>query len=148
MNALSTRQPAAPVATPDVSASSARIADVDVVVVNWNTRELLRECLVSLQRHVTGSRIEISVVDNASRDGSADMVQRDFPGVRLVANQRNLGFAAACNQGLATARGRYVLLLNADTRLEEDVVTPLTRLLDARPDAALAGCLRELNATY
>ncbi|MGQ0552739.1 MAG: glycosyltransferase [Planctomycetota bacterium] len=116
--------------------------DVSLVVVNWNTRELLRECLLSLGRCATGTQNEVLVVDNASRDGSAELVRREFPGVRLIANERNLGFAAACNQGLSQSQGRYVLLLNADTRLEEDVPAALAALLDREAQAALAGCLQ------
>src|SRR5206468_2059348 len=91
MKPLAGHQPAAMVATPGASEAPAGVPDVDVVVVNWNTRELLRECLLSLRRQVTGCRVDISVIDNASRDGSPDMVRRDFPGARLVANQRNVG---------------------------------------------------------
>jgi hypothetical protein len=114
--------------------------DVSVVVVNWNTRQLLRDCLSSLLHHTRGRTLEIIVVDNASADGSAEMVRGEFPSVHLLVNDRNLGFAAGCNQGLAEAGGRHLLLLNSDTRLEDDAVSGLAAFLDAHPEAGLVGC--------
>ncbi len=80
--------------------------DVSVIIVNWNTWELLRDCLASLYENAGATRIEVIVVDNASSDGSPDMVRRAFPQAQLLVNQRNMGFAAANNQGLAAAHGR------------------------------------------
>jgi hypothetical protein len=114
--------------------------DVSVVIVNWNTRQLLRDCLTSLVHHTRGRTLEIIVVDNASMDGSAEMVRGEFPSVHLIVNDRNLGFAAGCNQGLAEAGGRHLLLLNSDTRLEDDAVSGLAAFLDAHPEAGLVGC--------
>ena len=78
--------------------------EVSIVIVNWNTRDLLRGCLASIQAQTTVPH-EVIVVDNASTDGSADMVVAEFPGARLIANTTNHGFAGANNQGLAIARG-------------------------------------------
>src|SRR5438552_9582651 len=86
--------------------------DVTVCIANWNCRDLLRACLESLHDQPQGVRLETVVVDNASGDGAAEMVARDFPEVVLVRNARNAGFAAANNQAAARARGRYLLFLN------------------------------------
>jgi len=110
---------------------------LSVVIPSWNTRELLRECLASLARAQLGEH-EIIVVDNASADGSADMVARDFPAVRLQRNARNEGFAIGCNQGLALARGEWLLLLNADTRVEPDAIALLERFLESHADYGAA----------
>jgi GT2 family glycosyltransferase len=88
--------------------------DISVVIVSFNTRDILRECLTTLLRESGGIASEIFVVDNVSRDGSADMVEREFPQVRLIRSDVNLGFAAANNKAFPLAAGRYVVLLNSD----------------------------------
>jgi GT2 family glycosyltransferase len=93
-----------------------------------------------LLRHTRGCKLEVIVVDNASTDGSPEMVRADFSSVRLLANHRNVGFAAGCNQGLAQASSRHLLLLNSDTLLENDAVTELAAFLDAHPGVGLVGC--------
>ena len=94
--------------------SSATPVDVSVVIVSFNTREPLRECIQTLERETSEATYETIVVDNASADGSADMVEKEFPGVQLVRSATNLGFAAANNRGFGLARGRYVSQLNSD----------------------------------
>src|SRR3990172_3967626 len=89
---------------------------VSVVIVNWNTRELLKQCLKSVYAE-TSVPAEIFVVDNASGDGSAEMVRANFPRVCLIANSDNKGFAAANNQAINRTQGQYVLLLNPDTKV-------------------------------
>jgi N-acetylglucosaminyl-diphospho-decaprenol L-rhamnosyltransferase len=120
--------------------------DVSIIIVNWNVRELLRACLQSL-RDAAGlpmARMQVFVVDNASADGSADMVAAEFPEVELVANADNLGFGRANNQVLDRCTGRHVLLLNPDTRVLDGAVGKLVAQLDAEPDVAVIGC-RLLN---
>lgn len=90
---------------------------VTAVVVCWNTRELLRQCLGSLRAAAAALPMQIVVVDNASTDGSAAMVAAEFPDVELVNNPENVGFASGNNRGFEEARGRYLLLLNPDARL-------------------------------
>jgi hypothetical protein len=113
--------------------------------VNWNTKGLLRDCLRSIYDHAGNVGFEIIVVDNASADGSPDMVEEEFPDVRLIRNAGNVGFAAANNQGMRVAEGRYLLLLNSDTRVREGAIVKSVRFADAHPDAGIVGCrtLRE-----
>lgn len=110
--------------------------DVSIIIVNWNTRPLLERCLSSVQAGVDGVAAQVLVVDNGSRDGSADLVAAGFPEVELVRNQGNAGFARANNQAFALARGRYVLLLNPDTELRSDAVKQMVQFLDADPRRA------------
>lgn len=114
--------------------------DISFIIINWNTRELLLACLRSIQSAVTGCGYEIIVVDNGSEDGSAEAVRAHFgDGVQLIANASNRGFAAANNQALRIARGKYVVLLNSDTVLHEGAVDGLVRFLDKNPQVAMAG---------
>jgi GT2 family glycosyltransferase len=114
--------------------------DVSVIIVSYNTRELLRECIESiLCEQGDGLAVEVIVVDNASADGSAAMVAERFPQARLIANPDNRGFGAACNQGLEVARGRYALILNADIRAQPGALQRLVEFMDAHPDAAICG---------
>ena len=114
--------------------------DVSVIIVSYNTRELLRECIESiLCEQGDGLAVEVIVVDNASADGSAAMVAERFPQVRLIANPDNRGFGAACNQGMEVARGRYALILNADIRAQPGALQRLVGFMDAHPDAAICG---------
>ena len=113
--------------------------DVSIIIVNWNTCDLLRNCLRSIAAQ-TSSRHEIIVVDNASRDGSADMVRVEFPDTRLIANAVNGGFAAANNQGLQIAHGRMVLLLNPDTLILDCAIDRMLAWLDLHPGVGCVGC--------
>ncbi|MCL6535079.1 MAG: glycosyltransferase family 2 protein [Armatimonadetes bacterium] len=114
--------------------------EVSVIIVSYNTRELLRECIESiLCEQGDGLVVEVIVVDNASADGSAAMVTERFPQARLIANPDNRGFGAACNQGLEMARGRYALILNADIRAQPSALQRLVAFMDAHPDATVCG---------
>jgi GT2 family glycosyltransferase len=114
--------------------------DVSIVIVNWNTRELLGNCLASIISETRKATYEIIVVDNASADGSASMCEQDFPRVTLIANKANRGFAAANNQGMAIAAGRYILLLNPDTIVLEQAIDRCVTYADHRPDIGVVGC--------
>jgi len=113
--------------------------EVSVVIVNWNTRDLLKGCLASIAAE-TRSAHEVIVVDNASHDGSAEMVRAEFPAARLIANADNRGFAGANNQGLAVARGRHVLLLNPDTVVLDGAVDRMLAWLAGQADIGCVGC--------
>ncbi len=112
---------------------------VSAVIVTWNTRDLLVRCLAALDRHAAGHVLEIIVVDNGSGDGTADLLRRERPDVRLVANAENLGYTRANNQGIALARGRYLLLVNADAFLTEAALDRMVAALDADPRVAVVG---------
>jgi len=114
--------------------------DLSIVIVNWNTREMLRDCLESLQAPLDGIQAEVIVVDNASEDGSVEMVGEYFRDVRLIANLDNRGFAAANNQGFDRASGRHVLLLNSDTLVHGDVLVRSIEYLDTHPKVGMMGC--------
>ena len=107
--------------------------------MNWNTRDELRECLRTVLSQ-TGVAYDVTVVDNASADGSAGMVASEFPQVRLIANERNLGFGRAHNQAIAATSGRYFFMLNPDARLKEtDFLKRMVEFAEAHPDAGLIG---------
>ena len=119
--------------------------DVSIIVISYNTCALLRNCLRSVQAQTRNVTYEIFVVDNASSDDSCDMVEQEFPGIHLLRNRENRGFAKANNQAIKAARGDYVLLLNSDTVLENNAVGILHDFMRAHPRAAVCGPLL-LNA--
>ena len=114
--------------------------ELSIIIVNWNTRELLQACLESVETNLRHATAEVIVVDNASSDGSAEMVESLFPGVHLICNPQNLGFAAANNQAMKRCTGDYVLLLNSDTVVHGDVLTRSVQYLDENPAVGMMGC--------
>ena len=116
-----------------------KIPDVSVLVVSFNTVGLLRACLASVREAAAGLAVEVVVVDNASADGSAEMVAREFPEARLIANRDNVGFARANNQAFAAARGRYLMLLNPDTETTPTTIRELVAFAEAHPRAGVVG---------
>lgn len=119
--------------------------DVSIVVVSWNTCEILRDCLKSVYEQTSGFEFEMIVIDNASSDGSVEMLKQEFPQVVLIENKKNHGFAAANNQGMAIAKGRYVLLLNSDTVVLDNAIPKTVDFADSHLQAAVTGC-RVLNS--
>ena len=117
--------------------------DLSIVVVSYNTREVLRRCLELVRAGSRGLDVELIVVDNASTDRSAEMVAECFPEATLIANQRNVGFGKANNLAFLRTRGRYVLLLNPDTAVGPDALAELVRFADAHPDAGVVGARLE-----
>jgi N-acetylglucosaminyl-diphospho-decaprenol L-rhamnosyltransferase len=114
---------------------------VSIIIVNWNTRDRLAACLQSIAAIGSANQLpalEIFVVDNASTDGSPDMVRAQFPQVQLIVNPDNVGFARANNQALRLSHGDYVLLLNSDTVLSENFLPPLIEFLQQHSRAAIA----------
>jgi len=114
--------------------------DVSIIVVNWNTKDLLLDCLKSIYDTTTGLDIEVIVVDNGSQDGSSKGVKDTFPQVKLIQNSENKGFAMANNQALSIAAGRYILLLNSDAVLTDRSLAGLVTFMDKTPDAGVAAC--------
>src|SRR3990167_2786684 len=94
--------------------------DLSLIIVNWNTIELLEDCLMSIFKFTKNVSFEVIVVDNGSKDGSQAMVRKKFPQIKLIPNKDNLVFAKANNQGIKLAKGKYILLLNSDTYLIEN----------------------------
>lgn len=119
--------------------------DVSIVIVNWNTKDLLKNCLNSVYQTINNLTFEIIVVDNASSDGSIKMLESDFPEVIRIANQENKGFGAANNQAFAVMKGKYALLLNTDALLTPGAVTKLWAFCETNKQAAIA-CGQLLNA--
>jgi GT2 family glycosyltransferase len=119
--------------------------DLSIIIVNWNTRDLLAQCLASIYAHPPDGTFEIIVVDNASSDGSTPMVQEQFPSVRLIRNEENAGFVRANNQALDQCRGRYILLLNSDTQILPGSLDRAVRFMNENPKAGITG-VRLLNS--
>ena len=113
--------------------------DISIIIVSFNVRYFLESCLYSVYKALTEAEGEVIVVDNNSVDGTIPMLTHKFPEVKLIANKENLGFAKACNQGIAIARGRYVLLLNPDTLIEETTLIRSIRFMDEHPDGGALG---------
>ncbi|RYG48238.1 glycosyltransferase family 2 protein [bacterium] len=112
---------------------------LSVLIVNWNTRDLLRACLASLQAHPFSGGQELIVVDNDSVDGSAAMVRSEFPDVRLIANAANRGYAAGNNDAFEVARGDWLLTLNPDTEVGADTLDRAIEALSRFPERAATG---------
>ena len=119
--------------------------DISFIIVNWNTKDLLHDCLESIFKTVHAISCEVIVVDNASRDGSVDMLKEQYPQVAVIANDANRGFGAANNQGFAAMKGKYALLINTDAVLTEGAVDKLWAFAEGHPEAAIV-CGQLLNA--
>jgi N-acetylglucosaminyl-diphospho-decaprenol L-rhamnosyltransferase len=130
------------------------VVDLTVIVVSWNVRDLLRRCLrsafgtrhagagSSLEQHPGAEpqpTVELVVVDNASVDGSPEMIRAEFPDVHLIVNDQNQGFTVGNNQGLAVSQGRYLLLLNPDTEVVGDALATMVRYMDDHPEVGVLG---------
>ena len=114
--------------------------DLSIIIVNYNVRDFLENALVSLQKASEGLNTEFFVVDNASDDGSVDLLKQKFPNVRVIENRENLGFAKANNQALPLVKGKIILLVNPDTLVQEDTLRVLLKFFDENPDVGMAGC--------
>lgn len=114
--------------------------DLSIIIVNWNGRKVLRDCLISIYQRSHSVEFEVIVVDNASSDESVEMLLRNFPIVKVVSNPLNLGFAAGNNRGFTFARGRYILLLNSDTLVLAGTLDEPIKYMDAHSDIGVLGC--------
>ena len=114
---------------------------LSIIIVTWNIKDVLRQCLESLFRDDLGVSYEVILVDNGSIDGTVEMLESDFPRVQVLRNAENLGFPKANNQGIERARGDYVLLLNSDTIIKDPGVFPAwIEFMDSHPEAGFSGC--------
>lgn len=114
--------------------------DVSIIIIAWNVRNLLQSCLESIYKETKGIKFEVIYVDNASTDGSLDMVTEKFPQVKIIKNHENKGFTTTNNQGIEIADGRYILLLNSDTIVIDNAIAKTVRFADKHPEAAIVGC--------
>jgi GT2 family glycosyltransferase len=120
------------------------MTDISFIIVNWNTRDLLLECLASIYGTVYGVAFEVLLVDNGSSDGSVEAAREGFPRVHVIGNQTNVGFAAAVNLAIARMGGRYAVLLNTDATLTQGAVKRLYDYMQATPHVGVA-CGQLLN---
>ncbi len=107
-----------------------RAMDLSIIIVTYNSKKFIQRCINSLLASLPNLAREIIVVDNASQDGSIDLVRKDFPEIKLISNIRNLGYAKACNQGIKEAKGRYIFILNPDTGLSEGSLEGMIKFMD------------------
>ena len=119
--------------------------DLSIIIVNYNVRDFLRQSLESLQKSVQHLQSEIIVVDNASDDGSIEMLRSEFETVKIITNQTNIGFGKANNQAMQIAKGKYFLLINPDTLVQEDTISILHNYLENNKQVGFVGC-KILNA--
>ena len=115
--------------------------DVSIIIVNYNTRDLLKNCLISIYKHTTEINFEVIVSDNGSVDGSIEMLKQEFPQVVLIENNANLGFGTANNRGLAIAKGKYIFYLNSDTVLLNNAVKMFYDYWENSPEKDSIGAL-------
>jgi len=113
--------------------------DLSIIIVNYNVKDLLRRCLSSIFGFQKDVNFEVRVIDNNSEDQSTKMVSGKFPQVKLLENKRNLGFSAACNQGIRKSRGRYILLLNPDTEFVSGGITEMIKFMDSHTRVGICG---------
>lgn len=119
--------------------------DLSIVIVNYNTKDLLKQTIESVINNTKGIEYEIWVVDNSSKDGSVEMVQEEFKSVKLIASKENLGFPKGNNVAIKKANGRYILLLNSDTKVIGDTLQNCVAYMDKHKDIGALGCKVELS---
>lgn len=113
--------------------------DLSINICTYNNRDFLRNCLISIYEQIKDIQFEVIVVDNASQDGTVDMIKKGFPDVLLIENARNAGVAPARNQAIRRSAGRYILLLDADTEFVSKNFIDIIKYMDASPEVALLG---------
>ena len=113
---------------------------LSIIIVNWNTKDLLRDCLNSVYSCVKDLKFEVIVVDNASTDKSVEMLKKEFPEIRLIENEENVGFAKANNQAMRPSSGSYILLLNPDTIICDNAIEKMVEFMYAHPEAGAVSC--------
>ena len=124
----------------DTQTLSSSTMDVSIAIVSYNTKAVLLDCIRSIHAHAIGIIFEVIVVDNDSQDGTVAALHAVYPGMRVIANPDNRGFAKAVNQALAVSRGRHVLLLNSDTLVKDQALATMVAYLDEYPDVGAVSC--------
>lgn len=114
--------------------------EISIIILSWNTKDILDQCLESLFKDLKNSKIssEVIIVDNASSDNSSQVVEKKYPAVILIKNKTNLGFAKGNNIGLKTARGKYIMLLNSDTLVQEEAIEKLIGFYSGQKEKLVA----------
>jgi GT2 family glycosyltransferase len=126
----------APSPTLSIFETSFSSMKLSIIIVNYNVRFFLEQCLFSVRNACKGIASEVFVVDNNSVDGSIQMLREKFPEAVVIENKENVGFSKANNQAIALAKGQYILLLNPDTVVEDDTLHKVIQFMDAHPDPA------------
>lgn len=113
--------------------------DLTIAIVNYNTKDLLRSCIASIYTQTRGISFTVIVVDNASRDGSVEMLEQEFPQVKIIQNTKNVGFPSAVNKALAIANSRYFVLFNSDAKPLNNAFSIMTSYMDLHPEVGICG---------
>jgi GT2 family glycosyltransferase len=116
------------------------MCDLSIVIVSWNTKDLVRDCLNSVKKCTHSITYEVFLVDNNSSDGTVEMVKSEFKDVKLIANKTNNGFAKANNQAVKISDSKYIILLNPDTIVQENALDNMVHYLDEHEDVGIVGC--------
>lgn len=112
---------------------------LSIIIVSWNVKDMLRNCLRSIYSETKNISFEVIVVDNCSKDGSMEMIRRDFPRVKVIANKKNAGFAVANNQGIKLSKGDFILLLNPDTIILDKTIKKSVEFMNKNKDCGVMG---------
>jgi len=121
--------------------------DLSIIIVNWKVKDLVKRLVDSIFRYTKDINFEIIVVDNDSGDGSVELLLRSFPNIKVIASDKNLGFAGGCNKGIEVARSDFILLLNPDTEIFDDSLMRLVHWMRAHPEAGI-GSGKVLNPDH
>jgi len=113
--------------------------DLSIIIISYNTKDLLKKCLLSIEKTINDYSYEIIIVDNASKDGTIEMIKNEFPQVHLVINNNNIGFAKANNYGIQLSKGRFILLLNSDATLHTNCLNKMIKFMERQKNAAALG---------
>ncbi len=121
------------------------MVDLSIIIVSWNVKDLLKKCLASIYKNQANLSSEVFVIDNASNDGTPEMIKNNFPQVKLIVNKKNLGFAAANIQGIKQGQGNYFLILNPDTEILDNTLEKMVSFMETNNKIGIASC-RHLNS--
>jgi GT2 family glycosyltransferase len=114
--------------------------DVSVVIISWKMRDLLQRCLYTIYKFTNSITFEVIVIDNNSQDGTSEMIEQNFPQVKLIKNSENRGVAPARNQGIKETSGKYILILDADMELVDNSIKHLYDFMESNPQSGIVGC--------
>ncbi len=114
--------------------------DLSIIIVNWNAKDWLYKTLTSVYKYTKDITFEVLVIDNNSSDDSVEMIRKEFPQIRLITNKDNKGYSKANNQGIRESKGRYIILLNPDTKLLDNALKSMIEFMDNHKEAGAVGC--------